>query len=71
MKPLGEMTEKNLLLVAQIFWPDGDWSSQKRYQYDPENKRRFYQTDCASEKMKVIWEYEGPPHYEDVWKLKR
>ena len=71
MKPLGEMTEKNLLLVAKIFWPDGDWSSQKRYQYDPENKRRFYQTDCASEKMKVIWEYEGPAHYENVWKLKR
>ena len=21
--------------------------------------------------MKIIWEYEGPDHYEDVWKLKR
>ena len=21
--------------------------------------------------MKLIWEYEGPDHYEDVWKLKR
>ncbi|MDC0531400.1 DUF559 domain-containing protein [Alphaproteobacteria bacterium] len=71
MKPQGEMTEKNLLIIAQIFWHDGDWSSQKRYQYDPENKRRFYQTDCASEKMKIIWEYEGPAHYENVWKLKR
>ncbi len=21
--------------------------------------------------MKMIWEYEGPDHYEDVWKIKR
>ena len=21
--------------------------------------------------MKIIWEYEGPDHYQDVWKLKR
>ena len=27
--------------------------------------------DCFSDKMKIIWEYEGPDHYENVWKLKR
>ena len=27
--------------------------------------------DCYSDKMKIIWEYEGPDHYENVWKLKR
>jgi hypothetical protein len=69
--PTGEMTETNLLITAQIFWPDGDWKKQKRFYYDPENKRRFYKVDCYSERMKIIWEYEGPDHYNNVWKLKR
>ena len=69
--PKGEMTEKNLLITASIFWPDGDWGSQKRFKYDPNNQRKYYMVDCFSDKMKIIWEYEGPDHYEDVWKLKR
>jgi len=71
MKPNSEMSERNLFVMVQIFWPNGDWLSQKRYRYDPVNKRKFYQTDCSSEKMKIIWEYEGPDHYGDVWKLKK
>ena len=35
MKPTGEMTEKNLLITAKIFWPNGEWGSQKRFAYDP------------------------------------
>ena len=71
MKPAGEMTEKNLLITAKIFWPNGEWGSQKRFAYDPKNKRKYYMVDCYSDKMKIIWEYEGPDHYENVWKLKR
>lgn len=71
MKPTGEMTEKNLLITAKIFWPNGEWGSQKRFAYDPSNKRKYYMVDCYSDKMKIIWEYEGPDHYENVWKLKR
>lgn len=71
MKPTGEMTEKNLLITAKIFWPNGEWGSQKRFAYDPKNKRKYYMVDCYSDKMKIIWEYEGPDHYENVWKLKR
>lgn len=71
IKPIGEMTEINLLKTVEIFWPDGDWGSQKRFYYDPANKRRFYKVDCYSENMKMIWEYDGPDHYEDVWKIKR
>ena len=71
MKPMGEMTEKNLLITAKIFWPNGEWGSQKRFAYDPKNKRKYYMVDCYSDKMKIIWEYEGPDHYENVWKLKR
>ena len=71
MRPEGEMTEKNLLITTKIFWPNGDWGSQKRFYYDPNNKRRFYKVDCFSDKMKIIWEYEGPDHYENVWKLRR
>ena len=71
MIPKGEMTEKNLLITAKIFWPNGEWGSQKRFAYDPNNKRKYYMVDCFSDKMKIIWEYEGPDHYENVWKLKR
>ena len=70
-QPTGEMTEMNLLVVARIFWPHGAWESQKRFYYDPDNRRKFYKVDCCSDTMKIIWEYEGPDHYEDVWKLKR
>lgn len=70
-RPTGEMTEANLLIVANIFWPKGEWDKQKRFYYDPVNRRKFYKVDCCSETMKMIWEYEGPDHYENVWKLKR
>jgi len=69
--PTGEMTEKNLLKVAEIFFRDGDWVAQKRFYYDPGNKRRYYQVDCYSSKYKIVWEYEGPNHYNNVWKIKR
>ena len=70
-RPTGEMTEANLLIVASIFWPEGEWDKQKRFYYDLVNRRKFYKVDCYSETMKMIWEYEGPDHYENVWKLKR
>ena len=70
MRPEGEMTEK-IFNNNQNIWPNGDWGSQKRFYYDPNNKRRFYKVDCFSDKMKIIWEYEGPDHYENVWKLRR
>ena len=69
--PTGEMTEKNLLFLAKTFFPDDYWIGQKRFYYDPSNKRRFYKVDCFSETRKTIWEYEGPDHYNNVWKLKR
>lgn len=66
-----EMSEGNLFVAAKIFWPEGEWIPQKKYKYDPGNKRKHYQTDCASEKLKTVLEYEGPPHYRDVWKGKK
>ena len=69
--PTGEMTEKNLLKVVSLFFEDGNWSTQKRFNYDPNNKRKFYQVDCYSEKYRIVWEYEGPDHYNNVWKIKR
>ena len=68
-QPTGEMTEMNLLVVARMFWPNGAWESQKRFYYDPDNRRKFYKVDCHSDTMKIIWEYEGPDHYEDVESL--
>ena len=70
-KPSGEMTEKNLLRIAEIFWGDGDWTSQKLFHYDPGNRRKYYKVDCYSKVKKIVWEYEGPDHYENVWKLRR
>ena len=70
-KPLGEMTEENLLKVVKIFWPDGNWQTQVRFNYDPCNKRKYYLVDCCSLEKKIVFEYEGPDHYENVWKLKR
>lgn len=69
--PNGEMTEKNLFKILAIFWPDGEWLSQKRFYYEPQNKRKFYSVDCCSTLKKIVFEYEGPAHYENVWKLKR
>ena len=69
--PKGEMSEKNLLEILKIFIPAKDWTTQKRFKYDPDNKRKFYQVDAVSILKNIIWEYEGPDHYENVWKLKR
>ena len=69
--PKGEMTEKNLFKTAKIFWPKGEWETQVRYYYDPSNRRKFYLVDCCSKLKKIVFEYEGPQHYENVWKLKR
>ena len=69
--PKGEMTEKNLYKTAKIFSPEGEWESQVRYYYDPSNKRKFYLVDCCSKLKRIVFEYEGPQHYENVWKLKR
>jgi hypothetical protein len=69
--PSGEMTEQNLLAVCRIFWPNHEWESQKRFYYDPGNRRKYYKVDCCSPTLNLVWEYEGPDHYEDVWKLKR
>ncbi len=40
-KKLGEVTEKSLIDILNIFIPDGEWMTQKRFYYDPNNKRRF------------------------------
>ena len=70
-RPAGEMSENNLLAICKIFWPNHTWENQKRFYYDPSNKRKYYQVDCCSISRKLVWEYEGPDHYEDVWKLRR
>jgi len=70
-RPNGEMDERKLLETLKIFIPAKDWQTQKRFKYDPDNKRKFYQVDAVSIHKKIIWEYEGPDHYENVWKLKR
>ena len=71
IKPMGEMTEKNLLKTVSIFWPEGNWQAQVRFNYDPSNKRKYYLVDCCSVEKKIVFEYEGPDHYENVWKLRR
>jgi len=40
--PLGEMSEKALISVASKILKDGNWTAQKRFYYDPKNKRKFY-----------------------------
>jgi len=70
-KPIGEMLEKNLVGVLEIFNPDDVWETQKRFSYDPDNKRKFYKVDAISEVRKIIWEYDGPNHYSDTWKFQR
>ena len=69
--PIGEMSEKNLLEALKIFDADGNWETQKRFSYDPENKRKFYKVDVISEAKKIVWEYDGPNHYNDTWKFYR
>jgi len=69
--PIGEMSEKNLEVLLNIFQPEGEWETQRRFYYDPENRRKFYKVDCFSEALRVVWEYEGPEHYCDVWKVQR
>ena len=70
-EPTGEMNEAMLLIVSEIFWPTGDWETQKRFYYDETNKRKFYKVDAFSRAKNTVWEYEGPDHYGDVWKIKR
>jgi len=70
-KPIGEMLERNLVGVLKIFNPDCEWETQKRFLYDPENKRKYYKVDAVSEVKKIIWEYDGPNHYNDTWKFQR
>ena len=71
LPPTGEMNEAALLIVSEIFWPTGDWETQKRFYYDKTNKRKFYKVDAFSKTKNTVWEYEGPDHYGDVWKIKR
>ena len=70
-QPIGEMNEANLLVASEIFWPTGDWVTQKRFYYDETNKRKFYKVDAFSKLKNTVWEYEGPNHYNDVWKIRR
>jgi hypothetical protein len=71
ISPKGEMNEAVLVDVASILMPDFHWESQKRFNYDPSNRRKYYQADCVSIDAKVVIEYEGPNHYCDVWKNRR
>tara|TARA_B110000090_G_scaffold3928_1_gene4137 strand:+ start:497 stop:1162 length:666 start_codon:yes stop_codon:yes gene_type:complete len=70
-KPIGEMLERNLIGVLQIFYPNAIWETQKRFAYDPDNKRKFYQVDVISAGHKIVWEYDGPNHFNDTWKFQR
>jgi hypothetical protein len=70
-KPIGEMLERNLIGVLEIFYPNAIWETQKRFAYDPENKRKFYKVDVISNEQKVVWEYDGPNHFNDTWKFQR
>ena len=70
-KPIGEMLERNLIGVLQIFYPNAIWETQKRFAYDPDNKRKFYQVDVISVGHKIVWEYDGPNHFNDTWKFQR
>jgi|TARA_B110000444_G_scaffold205674_1_gene198947 hypothetical protein len=70
-KPIGEMLERNLAGVLEIFNPDYEWETQKRFLYDPDNKRKYYKVDVISETKKIIWEYDGPNHFNDTWKFQR
>ena len=71
MKPKGEMSEKNLLEVSKIFFNKSDIQTQVRFKYDKTNNRKFYAVDCLVERRKTIFEYDGPHHYCNIWKIKR
>ncbi len=68
---LGEMSEKSLISVASKISNSGNWKTQKRFYYEPKNKRKFYKVDCVSLELKTVIEYEGPQHYCDVWRHQR
>ena len=48
IKPMGEMTAKNLLKTVSIFWPEGNWQAQVRFNYDPSNTRKYSLVDCCA-----------------------
>jgi hypothetical protein len=56
--------------LCEAFYPDGEWTTQRRFQYDSTNKRRYYKVDCSSEKERSVWEYDGPQHYANIFKIK-
>ena len=71
MKPKGEMSEKNLLEISKIFFDKSNIQTQVRFKYDQTNNRKFYAVDCLVEKRKTIFEFDGPHHYCNIWKIKR
>ena len=70
-KPNGEMSEKNLIEIAKIFFDKSNIKTQIRFKYDKTNNRKFYAVDCLIEKRKTIFEYDGPHHYCNIGKIKR
>ena len=73
LKPIvkSEMSEDKLLLLCKIFYPENKWGSKKWYKYDINNGRKRYEPDVHSDDKKLIFEYEGPKHYGDVWKIQK
>ena len=63
--------EKKIVESAKIFYNRSLVESQKSFYYDPTDKRKKYVVDCLVEKRKVIIEYDGPVHYNNIWKIKR
>ena len=51
-KPNGEMSEKNLIEIAKIFFDKSNIKTQIRFKYDKTNNRKFYAVDCLIEKRK-------------------
>ncbi len=63
--------EKKIVESAIIFYNRSLVETQKSFYYDQTNKRKKYVVDCLVEKRKVIIEYDGPVHYNNIWKIKR
>ena len=63
--------EKKLVEAAIIFFNKSNVETQKNFYYDPSTKRKRYQVDCLVEKRKTIIEYDGPNHYNNIWKIYR